>query len=766
MLLDEIEIDILSRIDDTYLKLHQIANDRGYNAILPTNTLFIRDIVKKANLFYLNPAGEINVNGLLMIIEQMKIRDPDLLRWLFIQAKGSTPLQLDYRSWLIQHGISLSMLLPYFETSVKDRIDFGIGILLGCFDSLAVENIQGWFDLAGLTIDLGSLLTNYEKERLIRMIQSFKNSFEHSEEKLESSIAEFKNQFNPNLKEFDPGEAISSIEDLKEKIISILLASVKQPMEEILEADKNDLDVLYTSLLELVGQIDISISSIWNYAVKKLKTEIKEKATQEILKFNFTKAGYIYGREYTNIAQLLIGIAKLLYEAGKITVKGTKWLSNGFKQLGANQRYVLALLLASVTSPGSKIHLLKAERAAIIMAGKSKAEIASFKKGIQGILSNEIKHFESGQIKAVEGSLAVEIAQQNNIVLPAGCSSTAENTHIILSLSVTLHFLIKGRRRRKGEEEKSVFKDPSEEGISPDKWNGSFRSFSHHPLFKKIASQVEMPYEENLDKKTILSKFVEKMRIQFETEIITSKRKYKRKGIYTRFNYYLSNHLKRIRAEAEKEGSELILLIDERFGKRLNVQLDPNQYVVFNKKRFTIQEIHDMTILEFYDNFFENHKLSELYGKFANPLKNNEPELYHKWQYLREQLPLETNIEAKEILMKEFEKTAEKMASVIKKQKIDQQLSMEEIEELIYGKLNLDGLCKNARPDFSLINSDGPDMTFDFIHRRLDFTDPKHFLGTTFYNDFNMVIYGKDYDAIIEDIPYTFSKGFLTKLIE
>lgn len=761
----EIENDILSRIAPTVSKLTLIANDRGYGSMLPTNTLFILDILRKADLFYTDAQGAIKVNGLLMLVAQLQQQDPGLLRWLIRQARGSDALQVRYRNWLIEHGLPLYQLLPYFETTFSDRVDFSIGILLGCCDSLAVENIQGWFDTGSLLIDMGALLTEYEKERIQRFVKSFQNSYTNSSTSLAKAINDFKDQFSVPTSPVDIGAPIQSLIDLKEKIKTILQDAITRPLEEIMEQDKNDLNKLYTNLMLLVEQLDAAIPSVWDFAIQKFYTEIREKASAELLKHNYAKAGYIYGRAYTNLAQLLIGLAKLLWEGGKLVVKGGKFISGGLQKLG-KQRYLLALLIISASSPGSRMVVLKAERAGILMVGKSRAEMESFKKGIQAILKEEVKHFQVGEVTAIEGNLAVELAQEKKVLLPAGCSSTGQEVNILIALSATLHVLLKGRRRKTGEAVNTIEKEPDEPVFDPDRWSEKYAPFSHHRIFEKIAKQTGIPYHIELDKKEIIRKYVEMMVGKFEKEIRGRGRRYKKKGIYTRFNHYISADLRQMLQEVEQEGGTLNLLIDERFAKRMDQYLEPGALVKFKGKSKTVQEIHNMTILEFYDFFFEEHKLSELYGKFADPLRIKEPELFNKWQYLREQLPLVKDKAAQEILFQEFEHTTEIMNQAIKKHKIDRQLSPEEIGTFLFGKLNQEGMCKKARPDFSLINDDGPDMTFDFVHRRIEGTDPEHFLGTSFYNDFKNVLYGEDYEAIVADISYTFSDEFMKILIE
>lgn len=763
--MQEIENDIRSRVEQTVSQLTLIANDRGYGSMLPTNTLFILDIFRKAHLFYTDPQGAIKVNGLLMLVAQLQQQDPGLLRWLILQARGSDELQLRYRNWLIEHGLSLYQLLPYFETTFSDRVDFSIGMLLGCCDSLAVENIQGWFDAGGLLIDMGTLLTEYEKERMQRFVKSFQNSYTNSSASLAQAINDFKDQFALPTSPVAIGTPIQSLIDLKEKIKTILKDAITRPLEAIMEQDKNDLTKLYTNLLLLVEQVDAAIPSVWDFAIQKFYTEIREKASAELLKHNYAKAGYIYGREYTNLAQLLIGLAKLLWEGGKLVAKGGKFIWAGLPKF-SKQRYLLALLVISASSPRSKMVVLKAERAGILMLKKSRAEMEDFKKGIQAILKGEVRHFQAGEVTAIEGNLAVELAQEKKVVLPAGCSSTGQDVHILIALSATLHVLLKGRRRRTGEAVNNIEKEPEEPVFDPDRWSEKYAPFSHHRIFEKIAKQAGIPYHIDLDKQQIIRKYVAMMVGKFEKEIRGRGRRYKKKGIYTRFNHYISADLRKMLQEVEQEGGTLNLLIDERFAKRMDQYLKPGALVKFKGKSKTVQEIHNMTILEFYDFFFEEHKLSELYGKFADPLRSKEPELFKKWQYLQEQLPIAKDKAAQEILFQEFEQTTEMMNKAIKKHKIDRQLSTEEIEIFLFGKLNLEGVCKKARPDFSLISDDGPDMTFDFIHRRLEGTDPEHFLGTSFYNDFKNVLYGEDYEAIVADISYTFSDAFMKILIE
>lgn len=763
--IQEIEADILSRAGQAWSKLTLIANDRGYGSMLPTNTLFILDILRKADLFYADAQGEIKVNGLLMLVDQLQQRDTGLLRWLIRQARGSDALQVRYRNWLIEHGLPLYRLLPYFETTFSDRVDFSIGILLGCCDSLAVENIQGWFDAGGLLIDMGTLLTGYEKERMLRFIKRFRDSYTNSATSLNQAINDFKDQFSLPASPIDIGTPVQSLIDLKEKIKTIIKDAITRPLEEIMEQDKNDLDKLYASLLLLLEQVDAAIPSLWDFAKQKLYTEIREQASAALLQHNYAKAGYIYGREYTNLAQLLIGLAKLLWEGGKLAVKGGKLVSGGLQKLG-KQRYLLALLIISASSPGSRMVVLKAERAGILMLSKSKAEMESFKKGIQAILRAEASYFQVGEVTAIEGDLAVALAQEKKVALPAGCSSTGQEVNILIALSATLHVLLKGRRRKAGEVTNNIEKEPAGPIFDPDRWSEKYAPFSHHLIFEKIAKQTGIPYHIDLDKQEIMRKYIDRMVAKFEKEILSSGRRFKKKGIYTRFNHYVSADLRRMLQEVEQEGGTLNLLIDERFGKRMEQYLEPYALVKFKGKSKTVQEIHNMTILEFYDLFFEEYKLSELYGKFADPLRGKEPELFKRWQYLREQIPLAKDKAAQEKLFREFEQTTEQMSNAIKKYKIDQQLSAEEIETFLFGKLNLEGVCKKARPDFSLISDDGPDMTFDFIHRRLEGTDPEHFLGTTFYNDFKNVLYGEDYDAVVADISYIFSDEFMKVLIE
>jgi hypothetical protein len=176
-----------------------------------------------------------------------------------------------------------------------------------------------------------------------------------------------------------------------------------------------------------------------------------------------------------------------------------------------------------------------------------------------------------------------------------------------------------------------------------------------------------------------------------------------------------------------------------------------------------------MTIEQFYQKFYPDKKMSDMYRLYVEKIKNTDARgLYERREQLLDML--ETGKGNTEELLKEYDSLADKI--IVKIQKLIDQKKISEgdrdmIFKYVFGKLRIRGKCGAARPDFAIIDLLEGIEVYDFLHTaNKKAIDRSHLIGSEFYQDFLRVVFGDivPENKVAIDVLYSFSEEFRKRL--
>jgi hypothetical protein len=710
-------------------------------------------------------------NGSLDLLDEPP--KPTLVNWFFrLTHPSNTGGGRALRDWLIGFKITLSEIQQYYDYTAKDKADFAAGFIFGTAKSLTYDNVKGLYDLVGLGANVHLMITNYEAELIVRLALEYEKKANtntllaiQSAAKLQDTLQ----QILLNGKSVSIYREATAVGSFLAEIKALFLDFCINPFLKFVDDEAfQKFDLIATQINTFVDKEQEEYRKaawIWDYAHSKFEKELERKVYPYLMEYRMLEAGIAAGNLLTDIAQLLIGIFMLLLGAGKLLVKGGKLAVAKLLTLPVADKAKAMVMLSAISidlNYLTKVSPHTIDSPAIVLA----LEADELKK-VSKALDEELPFFETRNVKILDAGAANSLSQSTGKPLALGCSSLGGDPMYLLSILGMLSML---RRRGKGrpltDAEIREIKDHFTEDFA-FKYIESLKktprpNFNH--FLKTIAQRNGIKMPPGAAKEEIISLIVEELVKQFETDGVKG---LNRKGVYSSFNSFMNRELRVVSRLKDYEG--MVIIIDERLDHLLNTVLDPRSFARLKDTSVRLEDVFNMTIEQFYQKFYPDKKMSDMYRLYVEKIKNTDARgLYERREQLLDML--ETGKGNTEELLKEYDSLADKI--IVKIQKLIDQKKISEgdrdmIFKYVFGKLRIRGKCGAARPDFAIIDLLEGIEVYDFLHTaNKKAIDRSHLIGSEFYQDFLRVVFGDivPENKVAIDVLYSFSEEIRKRL--
>ena len=201
-----------------------------------------------------------------------------------------------------------------------------------------------------------------------------------------------------------------------------------------------------------------------------------------------------------------------------------------------------------------------------------------------------------------------------------------------------------------------------------------------------------------------------------------------------------------------------MILVDNRFKTLTELVLKEEAVIFFKDKRTTVKKLMKMTVAEFYETFFPEKNLTAQYQVALNKVKNITPRTRELFNESKESLKdLENLIKSKskkELILEAEERhdsITYTIADHIDQLELDGLIDStlrDQLKMFQYGKINPYSLCGETRPDVAIMSFHEGNLVFDFVHvSEGAVSNNLHKIGSDFYQDFFLVLFGKAPDG-------------------
>lgn len=767
----------MAKIEDTVNALRKLAKDVDYTT---TSTIAgtALSILKRENITadtihdLLHALSKIEqpLSALTLFDEPPK---PTLVNWFFrLTHPSNTGGGKELRNWLLARKITLSDIQRYYDYTLKDKADFAAGFIFGMTKSLTYDNVKGLYDLVGLGANVHLMITNYEAELVARLALEYQEKRNTNTSLAVQSAARLQDalqQFIRNGNAISGYKEINAVGSFLAEIKALLLDFCVSPFINFVNHEAlQKFDLIASQINTFVGKEQEEykkVASIRVYVQSKFEKELEKKVYPLLMEYRMLEAGIAAGNLLTDIAQLLIGIFMFLLGAGKILVKGGKVAVAKLLTLPAADKAKAMVMFSAISIDVSyltKVSPHTIDSPAIVLA----LETDELKK-VSKALDQELSFLETRNVKMLDAGAANSLSQGTRTPLALSCSTMDGESLYLLSILGTLSML---RRRRNGRPLTDAEIQEIKDHFTEDFAGKYFKSYKKRPrpnfgrFLEKIAQRNGIRIPPKATKEEIISLIVDDLVKQFEADGVEG---LEREGVYGSFNGFMNKELRAVSRLEDYEG--MVIIIDDPLDNLLNTVLDPRSFARFKDPSVRLEDIFNMTIEQFYQKFYPEKKMSDMYRRYLEKIKNTDARgLYERRKQLLEKIETGTGDNAD--LLKEYESLTEEINVEIQKLIDTKKISEEDSEGIfkyVFGELRLEKRCGATRPDMALIDLREGIEVYDFIHAaNKTAINRRHLIKSEFYQDFLRVVFGDivPENKVVKDIVYTLSDGFIKKL--
>lgn len=727
--------------------------------------------------------------------------------WFFSLCKPTGMGSKNLREWLVEKNISFDIFQLYTALETKDKIDFIFGFLLGVSKSLVYDNIKGIYDLLKLSVEINPLIIKSEIEEFDKLVKEYQRESKNSFSQAMAKTVEFSNQISIsylNNKPFAELERITDVGIYLTELRIIILNFCINPFERSINGE---ISKIYDILNQLLSYVDEEAKeykqakSIITYVRGKYDKSFQTKVLPLLLEYRYFEAGAVFGEMLANIAQIIAGVIMLLWNARKIILGLSKLPVNLSKKLLAklslisisNRTKVIGLLATITFSPVTlrRIPIIYADSPVIALMLKNEKKLYV---NLVDSLNKGLPFVESGAVGAIDIEVAKHLAPTKEAISGVDLikSSLPSNNGLkdpfVFSYAGIFVAMTPRRRKSNGSNEDEGFIAVIITRLQELYQSSALSAFLNtaekereiltvENYFRQIAEESKITFPKGATPESILKLIVDKEVIEFEKKINSYKVKPKRNAIWTLFNSHINKKIRPIAEALKNKGA--IILIDQKFNALTEKILNIDAVIVFRGKELKVRQLMEMPVMDFYERLYPEKGMKKKFLQAIESIKDTHPTTYALYEE-RSQALLDIEHALKENQPQNIidnlterhggisEAINNKLENLLRNKSISNKMK-DSLQMYQYGKINPYGKCGMTRPDIGFVNVFEGTNNYDLVHVSKGASPSgKHLIGSDFYLDFELVLFGDTPlgTSTTQDIPYTFSDGFLDSLPE